>query len=226
MNRLNPKGLAVFLSLLLLAMLDPGCNSNLFKSTQAPEITGLDLDRYVTDPGDTVTATVTIKDSKDQTLSYEWTADIGQFIPPLNDSSVKWKAPAVGGVYHLTVKVSNDDKSASKSQAVTVRSFADPDVEILAPVEGSYWVQHSTLSVNARASHENGIARVDLYLNNKLKTTSNGHSNQIYNFTCPLDEPSGPAVVKVSAVANVTNREGMDSVNVFIEGVVLGKSGR
>jgi hypothetical protein len=210
------------LFLFLSAVITSGCNSDLFKPAKAPEISALNLDYYEVNPADTVTATVTVKDD-DQNLTFEWTTDNGQFIPPTDGSVIKWKAPATGGTYHITVKVSNDKKSSSKSQSVTVRSQIDPSVEIVSPAEGSYWVQHSALSVSARASHENGIGRVDLYLNGKLKATSNGRADGNYAFTCPLDEPSGSAVVKVAATANVTGRVGADSVHVNVEGVVLGK---
>jgi hypothetical protein len=226
MNGFNPhRGLA-FLALLTMMILSTGCNSDLFKPAKAPEITALNLDFYEVNPADTVTATVMVKDQGDQGLIYEWTADNGQFLAPLDGPQIKWKAPAVGGSYRITIKVSNDEKSSSKFQTVTVRSLVDPSVEILAPAEGSYWVQHTTLTINARARHENGIARVELYINNNLKATVNGHRSEDYTLASSLDEPSGPAVVKVAAVANVTNRAGGDSTAIFIEGVVLGKTHR
>jgi hypothetical protein len=221
----HPLRWSVRIALIAAAIQFSGCNSDLFKSNEAPEITALQLDSYEVNPADTVTATVTVKDD-DQNLTYEWTTDNGQFIPPTGGSQIKWKAPATGGSCRITVKVSNDEKSSSKSQTVTVRSLADPSVEILAPTEGGFWVQHSVLTVNAHARHENGIARVELYLNNHLKTTASGHSSSDYTLASPLDEPSGQATVKVLAVANVTNRVGADSVQIVIEGVVLGKANR
>jgi len=203
--------------------LSMGCNSDLFKSDKAPEITALVLDRYEVNPADTVTATVTVKDGG-QGMTYEWTASSGQFIPPTDGGQIKWKAPATGGSYRITVKVTDDGESASKSQTVTVRSLTDPSVEILVPAEDSYWVQHSALAVNAKASHENGISRVELYVNNRLKTTAGGHASSEYNLSGLLDELSGPAIVTVKAVANVTNRAGADSVRIFIEGLVPGKA--
>ena len=200
------------------------CSSDLFNPPKAPEITGLELDRYEVDAGDTVTMTVLVTDSKDPSLHYEWTADNGRFIPPLDKPQVKWKAPVAGGIYTISVKVSNEDKSASRTQNVTVRSFAIPDVKIIEPGDGSHWVQYSTLSVTAHARHENGIARVDLFVNNHLKATLNGHPADGYAFTCDLNEPSGQAVVKIEATANVTGMAGKDSVSISIEGIVQGKT--
>lgn len=202
------------------------CSADIFKPSKVPDIKSLALDKYETDPGETVTATVSASDSKGQTLRYAWSVSAGQLIQPLDGSKVKWKVPAVGGVYQITVKVSNDDKSSSRSASVTVRSPVGPDVKILTPAEGSHWVQHSTLAVSGRARHDNGIARVDLFLNGKRKATLNGHANELYDFTCELEEPAGRALVRVEAVANVTGRADGDSVTIVIDGVVPGKAAR
>jgi hypothetical protein len=203
-----------------------GCSSDLFNPPKAPEITGLTLSRYEVDPGDTVVAAVSIRDAKDQILHYDWTASGGRFLPPLDVSQIQWKSAAEGGVYLLTVKVSNEDKSSSRSQDITVRSFALPDVTILAPEDNAYFVQYSTLAVSARARHDNGIARVDLFLGANLMATLNGRTNGMYSFTCPLDVPSGPIWVRIEAVANVTGRAGSDSARIHVEGIVPGKASR
>jgi hypothetical protein len=202
------------------------CSADIFKPSKEPVIKSLSLDLYETDPGETVTATVSASDSKGQELRYEWSVSAGQLLPPLDGTKVKWKVPAVGGVYQITVKVSNDAKSASRSASATVRSPAGPEVKILSPTDGSHRVQHSTLAVSARARHDNGIARVDLFLNRTRKATLNGHAGDVYDFTCGLDEPAGRASVRVEAVANVTGRAASDSVNIFIDGVVPGKAAR
>ena len=213
-----PAALALFLGI--------ACSSDIFDPPKAPEIQGLELDKYEADPGETVTATVAATDPKGLALRYEWTVSEGQLLPPLDRPQVKWKLPAVGGEYQITVKVSNEDKSASRSVNATVRSLTEPEVEILSPADGSHWVQHSTLSVSARARHDNGIARVDLFLNRSLKATLNGRTDGMYAFTCELEEPAGPARVVVEAVANVTGRAGSDSVAIVIDGVVIGKTAR
>jgi hypothetical protein len=215
--------------IVLIAVLS--CSSDLLNPSKKTEdknvvIGSLELDAYEVDPGDTVTARVSVNDSQNQTLNYEWTSDGGRFIPPLDKPQVQWKAPAVGGMYRIGVTVSNGEKTASRSLNVTVRSLTNPDVKILTPAKGEYFVQYATLSVTARARHDNGIARVDLYVNRDLKATLNGRASEEYAFTCTLDEPSGPAVVKVEAVANVTQKAGRDSVSVWIEGIVPGKSAR
>jgi hypothetical protein len=221
--------------LLALTMLIAGlsCSSDLLNPSKKTEdknvvIDSLVLDAYVVDPGDTVTATVTVKDSKNQALSYDWTADNGWFLPPLDKAQVQWKAPAVGGAYRISVTVSNDEKSASRSVSLTVKSLINPSVKIVSPSDGGYFVKYDTLSVTAQAHHDNGIAYVDLYINRNYKTTLNGHpaeeEEKEYTFHWLLDEPSGPALVTVEAVSKVTEMVGKDSVNIFIEGIVLGKT--
>ena len=201
-------------------------NPNKKPEIKSPEIQSLVLDKDELDPGETVTATVSATDANGQTLSYEWWVSDGRLLPPLDRSQVKWMMPAVGGVYRIQVTVSNEEKSANRSVSATVRSPVSPVVKILSPSEGSHWLQHSTLPVAAQAHHDNGIARVDLFLNGILKATSNGRSDGQYDFTCALEEPAGPAKVRVEAVANVTGRVGSDSLGIVIDGIIIGKSAR
>jgi hypothetical protein len=231
MKTLLPLRIAPWAAVALTFLLACKAASDLFtpdKKTEikSPEIQSLELDKYELDPGETVTATVSATDANGQTLIYEWTVSGGQLLPPLDRSQVRWKTPAVGGVYRITVKVSNEEKSASRSVNATVRSLVNPVVKILSPSEGSRWLQHTDLSVTAQARHDNGIARVDLFLNRSRKATLNGRTDGMYAFTCELDEPAGPAKVRIEAVANVTGSAGSDSVGIFIDGVVIGKTAR
>jgi hypothetical protein len=223
-----PPRIAPWAAVALTVMLACSAASDLFNPNKkpeikSPEIQSLELDKYELDPGETVTATVSATDANGQTLRYEWMVSSGQLLPPLDRSQVRWKMPAVGGVYQITVRVSNDEKSASRSVSSTVRSLVNPVVKILSPSEGSHWIQHTTLSVTAQARHDNGIARVDLFLNGSLKATLNGWPSERYDFNCALEEPAGPAKVRVEAVANVTGRVGSDSVGILIDGIIIEK---
>ena len=165
-----PPRIAPWAAVALTFMLACSAASDLFNPNKkpeikSPEIQSLVLDKDELDPGETVTATVSATDANGQTLSYDWGVSGGQLLPPLDRSQVKWKTPAVGGVYRITVTVSNEEKSAYRSVSATVRSPVGPVVKILSPSEGSHWMQHTTLSVTAEARHDNGIARVDLFLN-------------------------------------------------------------
>jgi len=231
LKTLLPLQIAPWAAVALTFLLACNAASDLFnpdKKTEikSPEIQSLELDRYELDPGETVTATVSATDANGQTLSYEWTVSGGQLLPPLDRSQINWKMPAVGGVYRITVKVSNDEKSASRSVNATVRSLVNPVVKILSPSEGSRWLQHTNLPVTAQARHDNGIAKVDLFLNGSHKATLNGRSDGQYAFTIAIEEPAGPAKVRIEAVANVTGQVGIDSVAIVIDGVVIGRAAR
>jgi hypothetical protein len=231
MKTVLPPRIAHWAAVALTFMLACSAASDLFNPTRKPEIKSpaiqsLELDKYELDPGETATATASATDANGQALSYEWTVSGGQLLPPLDRSQVKWKTPVVGGAYRITVTVSNEEKSASRSVSATVRSPVGPVVKILSPSEGSHRMQHTTLSVTAQARHDNGIARVDLFLNGILQATSNGRTDARYDFTCALEEPAGPASVRIEAVANVTGRVGSDSVGIVIDGLIIGKSAR
>lgn len=200
-----------------------GCSPDIFQKSKAPVIVSLEMSAYEVDPGDTVLVTVHVQDSKDDVLHYEWSTNGGQFIQPLDRSEVRWKAPAVGGAFTITVKVSNEKKSSSQSETITVRSYLRPYVEILSPNNGEYHVQYTTLNVRVQAQHSNGIHFLSLYVNDTLQTVESGHSSEQYDFTYQLSDSAGSTEIKVEAIANTTGTIGQDSVNIVIEGIVLGK---
>jgi hypothetical protein len=202
------------------------CSTDLFNPEKPPQISSLTLDRYEVDAGDTVTAVVTVRNAKDKALAYGWAATGGLLLLPSDQAAVRWKAPTTGGSYRITVTVTEEEKSASRSTDVTVRSLVLPDVMILSPQAGAYVVQHDSLEVRVRARHDNGIDRVRLYINGGLKKTADGGSGETYTFLCPVDAPAGEATVRVEAVARVSLLTKSDSIRVFIEGVVPGKTGR
>lgn len=202
------------------------CSTDLFNPEKPPQITALTLDRYEVDPGDTVTATATVRDAKDKALAYGWSATAGLFLLPSDQPTARWKAPSTGGPHRITVTVTGEEKSASRSTDVTVRSLVLPDVLILSPQAGTYVVQHDSLEVRARARHDNGIDQVRLYVNGSLKKTADGGTGEVVTFVCPVNEPSGAASIRVEAVARVSLLTKSDSVGIFVEGVVPGKAGR
>jgi len=200
------------------------CSSDLFRPDKASVITRMEADPYEVDPDQTIRITVTVEDDDKNNLRYEWSADGGQFVLPADQATIVWKAPAVGGTFRITVTVSNEKKSATRSVSVTVRSFAKPRVEILSPKTGDYAVQFENLAVRAVAAHNNGIHHVSLFVNDALRETQSGQSSNQYNFSFTLSEPSGQAEIKVEATANTTGVTDRDSVRITVEGLVLGKS--
>lgn len=200
------------------------CNSDLFKISKAPDIEAMDFSAYTVDPGDTVQITVRVSED-DDALHYEWSANGGDFVPPTDRAEVFWVAPLVGGQYRITVEVSNNEKSDKKTQTITVRSYTKPIVEILAPQNGDYLVQYSELMIQVFAQHQNGISHLDFFINDTLKSTINGQLiSTDYSFTYELSDSPGSAEMKIKAFANITGIVGLDSIQVFIEGIVLGKN--
>jgi len=113
----------------LFVLIMSGCDSSLFKAKEVPVITDLTADVYEVNPGDTVQVTVSVEKRDDPALQYKWTANGGQFIPPVNQPKVFWKAPQEGGDYRLTVVVSNaDGDSEPHSEVIVVRSKEAPEI--------------------------------------------------------------------------------------------------
>jgi hypothetical protein len=207
----------VFLSIL-------ACNTDLFNVPKAPNIEAMDVSAYTVDPGDTVQITIRVDDT-DGVLHYEWSADGGEFIQPTDRAEVFWIAPLVGGQYRITVEVSNDEKSTKKTRTITVRSYTKPVVEILDPQNGDYLVQYSEIIIQVFAQHQNGINHLDFFINDTLKCIINGQLiSTDYHFSYELSDFPGSVEMKIEAFANITETVGRDSIQVFIEGIVLGKN--
>jgi hypothetical protein len=200
-----------------------GCSSDIFEIVKVPEIESMSFSAYEVDPGDSVRITLKVKDT-DEILHYNWSASGGDFIPPTDQVEVIWKAPREGGQYRITVKVSNEKKSTTKSQNVTVRSYTEPVVEILVPQNGDYLIQHSEITIQVFAQHNNGISHLDFFIDDTLKKTINGHIvSSEYEFPYQCSESPGEKEIKIEAFANITGTVGRDSIQVVIEGIVLGK---
>lgn len=98
---------------------------------EKPVIEKLELSQNIVNKGDIVTATVTATNPEEGTLAYSWEApDGGEFIPPTNEETVQWIAPNVGRTYKIRAVVKND-KKATKTAEVTVRSYEKPIIEDL-----------------------------------------------------------------------------------------------
>ncbi len=190
----------------------------------APELGSIALSAYEVDPEDTVTATVQVNRPGQGTLHYVWSVSGGRVIPPTDQEQVTWALPKFGGQYIIEVEVSNAFKSSTADQQITVRSLERPKVEIISPEDGDHFVQFTTIPVQVRASHQNGIADVSLYVNNVFQSTLGGQaSNDDYQFEVDLDQSAGEVSIRAEATAHFSIETGMDSVLVITEGVVLGK---
>lgn len=201
------------------------CSSDILKVAQAPVIGSMDASAYEVDPGDTVTVSVTVQEANGDVLHYEWHASRGELIQPVNQSTVRWVAQSDGGTVRITVWVSNEDRSSNQSIELNVRSYIDPFVVIDTPQPESYFVLNDEVEIEARASHNNGIEWVNLYVDDAyvmqlsrkpgLDDTYTGH----YQFL----EKTGEVELRVSARARTTGTTGSDSLNVHVEGIIPGK---
>lgn len=203
---------------------DPRSEIISVRTAEPPEILSVEFDAYTVDPGDTVQISVTLKETRNPVTAYDWTADGGSFIPPADQATVRWKAPAVGGEYQIRLIVSNSRKQSDPwTGTIIVRSFAAPYVEIISPQSGEMFRQYDEVDVTAIANHQNGIESVRLFLNDTLTATCNGADTETYEFPCELTGPAGDNAIRVEAVAKVTQMVGSDQTEVRVEGIVLGK---
>jgi len=203
---------------------DPYSETIHVRDVEPPIILSLEFEAYVVDPGETVRISAILKEVEDATLDFQWTADGGQFLEHDNQSVVWWKAPAVGGEYQISLTVFNNQKqSAPQSGKVNVRSFAEPFVEITAPVQDEVFRQYDTIDIIANANHQNGIECVRLYLNEVEIDTLSGGNTEIYEFQCELSGTAGKNTIRVEAEANITGITGSDIIEIRVEGIVLGK---
>ena len=127
------------------------------------------------------------------------------------------------GDYTITVKVSNSEKDVTRGREITVPSHNAPQVNIISPKSGEFFVQESNVLIDATAISENGISRADFYVKDSLVSSLSGSSNNNYKFSWIVREDAGPVELKVSAVAKQTGLTGCDSVLVNVEGIIPGK---
>ncbi|RQV98885.1 hypothetical protein EH221_01230 [bacterium] len=225
-NQLGPS--IIFLSAILSFFWLLACSSDLVDSltpSKAPVITRIEASSYEVDQGDTVAVHVIVGEANGDVLKYAWSCTSGRFIPPTDDVSAQWVAPAQGGTVTIKIKVSNEDKSSDASIQITVKSYIKPQVEILAPKWGEYIVQNSLVTIQAGASHTNGIRRVDFFVGDSLYSPTD-FTGDTYRLQHRFDHPAGPLWIKVMATANVTGAVDVDSIQVHVEGIIVGKARR
>ncbi len=193
----------------------------LFK--KPPVIEELNLSRDEVSPLDTVYAEVKATNPEDGVLSYHWsvTPNRGSILDPIDRSSLRWVAPYAGGTYLFNVEVSNAYKKSESNKSVRVIVSSAPIVQILTPKDGDYLVQLNTYTVQARASHENGISKVSFYVEDSLWGQQSASPNNEYQFTfIPDTSLVGKTSIKVEAIPNSATSIGADSIEVSIEPIL------
>ena len=71
---------------------------------------------------------VVASDADGDSLRYQWSADQGTFTTGTKDTIVSWQAPAVPGVYMISVAVSDDDSTVTGNKVLNVTSTTELSV--------------------------------------------------------------------------------------------------
>jgi hypothetical protein len=197
----------------------------LLKTTEEPEVSDIfsDASGFIVQPTQMAKFWVTATNPEEGVLTYQWTISGGEYIGSRQNDSLVWRAPVTGGKYSISIKVSNSDKSVTRSREVSVPSMSAPQVDITSPKSNQYLVQESSINVIATAISENGIFQADFYVNDSLVSSKSGNSGNLYEFNWIVREKAGPAELKISAMAKQTGLIGRDSVVVNVEGIIPGK---
>ena len=225
--------------ILIFSLLFIACDTDLFKNgdddgdngdKEAPQVSNIysSSDDLIVNQGDTVLFWVNATNPEEGDLIYQWTANGGTLIPPVNKDSVHWRASNTGGIYNIQVDVSNDYETSIKNIDITVLSSEIPYVKIISPVAQETIIQNYLIEFAVECSHENGINEVRFFVNDSLyesidevETTSDT-KNYIYNWQ--VDAPAGNAELKVEAEShNPSAPIGVDIVNVIVAGMIVGK---
>jgi hypothetical protein len=171
-------------------------------------------------PTDTTTVLIEAHDPEGGALSYEWSAEQGTLSTTTGRHAV-WTAPAAGN-YKISVKVFDEKRSETQGQVtLTVLGSENPVVKIMQPANGAFIPGLGVITIEAQASHPNGIQRVEFLVGDKILGSANSPTPQLlYRQFWQLEGLSGPATIIARAFrARDSGAPGVDSVRVSIEGV-------
>ena len=157
-----------------------------------PTISSLTANPTSVSSGGESTITCSASDIDGDTLNYIWTKTGGTILG--TDSQISWTAPSSTGTYTITCTVS-DGRGGSAQQSVNVIVDNPPSVSITNPSNNSTVL--GTVNVTASASDDNGISKVEFYIDGSLKYTDNSSP---YNYSWDTTaESEGFHTVKVIA---------------------------
>ncbi len=178
---------------------------------------------FIVQPLDTVNFWIEADDPTGGSLTYQWRINAGEIIGSSSTDELIWRAPIKGGNYTLSVDVSNKAETVTRSEVVKVPSVAEPRVEILAPPNKAFLVQHTNVIVKATAKHENNIQNVQMWLDEQQLPLTPELEGDIYLFDWKIQANPGTHELTIKAIAQLTGVVGTDSITVYIEGIVAGK---
>ena len=188
-----------------------------------PVIKSITASRYKIAPNDTTTLMVKASDADNDELTYTWNHfNHGRFVDDNVGDKVVWEAPQKGQNYTIEVTVNDPhDGKATGQIELTVISEDKPIVEIISPTSEQYLVGYGVQTIKANASHENGIDRVEFYIDDVHVGTDNlNRDREPYEYNWKLDGLSGNKEIKAVAFGRFPNvPPGADSIVVNVQGV-------
>lgn len=199
-----------------------GCESAVERLiNRKPIIESLTASRLRVYPNESITIKVKAKDPDQDQLSYSWSKTGGDWLTNTTVDTVIWKSPLVADNYTITVTVT-DDKGASVEESITIKVIetTSPELSIITPLNNAFIPGIGILIVRANASHQNGIDRVEFYLDNELKCSD---TRAPYEWEWDITGLNGDYIIKARAYQaedpEVNPRE--VTILVHIEGVSI-----
>ncbi len=220
------KRILFVLALLLLSAC--GAVKEIFDPAEAPVINYLILSSESVFPFDTVMAIVDAENPESGLLQYSWTNTGGRFIEPSDKDTIRWIAPTIGGVYTLSVNVSNSEETTAADKDVHVRSQEEPVVDIQKPRNNDYFILYEEINITCAAAHDEGLDWVRLVIISPQGDSTafepiSYNTGGKYNFTFENESPElvGTSTIMIEAKAS-NNKRGRDFVKIKIEGILPG----
>jgi len=203
-----------------------GCESlgKLFPpSNRDPIIDAVFAARTQLAPNDTTIVHARAHDPDNDALSYEWSVLRGS-LSTTTGSRVVWTAPALAGSFAIKVKVRDGRGGDADAEAtVAVLSSGPPTVQIIKPAAGEYIPGIGVITIEAIASHPNGIREVQFSVkfHNDTSFRFLGAANlPPFQVTWQVEGLSGPVWIFATAFrAGAGGTPGVDSIRVNVEGV-------
>lgn len=169
-------------------------------------------------PTDTTSIVVEAHDPEEESLSYKWSTEDG-LLSSTSGQRVVWTAPATGGNFRVTVKVTDISKGKSEaSVTLSVLASENPTVKIIQPENRSHIPGLGSINIEAIAGHPNGIREVVFFVDQAMLGRDN---TAPYVMPWQIEGKSGESIIVVQAFRAGPNggEPGVDSVKVSIEGV-------
>jgi hypothetical protein len=136
-------------ALLAVLLATLGCESKTQVANTAPGNLTINVSKCFIEKEGTVTLSGGAIDNEEDPLIFHWTATAGSFTPPsATGSSVQWTAPATPGIETITMAVTDEIETVTKTQAITVCDVVPSSITSSRTIENTgavYIVKNSNL---------------------------------------------------------------------------------